>query len=139
MTFGWLGAGMVKPAAYSSAGSSPGVPFWFWSIATPVEVRICGPITRRYVPEALWEMKLTCRCWASVQLEVVICDLKSTAGPDVGVKVKLTTSAAGVKLLVSIAWLKANTTDDTGPATVPLGVLAVTWAPGGGGGGDDDT
>src|SRR5262249_32206356 len=100
--------------------------------------RMCGPITRRYVPKALCEMKLTCRCWASVQLYPVICDFRSTAGPDVGVKVKLSTSSVGVKVLVSIAWLKVKTTEETGPATVPLGVLAVTWAPGGGGGGDDD-
>ena len=49
-------------------------------------------------------------------------------------KVKLSTSAAGEKLVVSIAWLKAKTSEPTGAATVPLGVLAVTKAPGGGGG-----
>src|SRR5262245_17960685 len=129
-----LGAGTTNAAVYWSAVVSPGVPFWFWSIGVWSADRICGPITMRYVPTALCARKLTCRCCASIQVKPLICGVRSTAGPEVGVKVKLATSSVVEKVVVSIGALKVKTSEETGPVTLPLGELPVTNGPEGGAG-----
>src|SRR5437016_5134687 len=87
----------------------------------PPASRISGPNVREYCPGTVAAAKFRCSVVLLVQLKPVTVGFRLPAGP-----VKLSRSADGSKLDVSIGWLKVRSTDATGPATAAVGVLART-------------